>query len=95
MTALELLNSFLMSRGDIYADSEDFKHWCGLIPSCDSSRGLGQVQGGVLRDLDGLFHGSQQTLASLTPQGGAEALWTSDEQLHHHVGVFLHALTWC
>lgn len=66
-----------------------------FLPSSDSSRSLGQVQGRIFRDLDGLFHGSQQTLTSLAPQGWAETLWTSDEQLHHHVGIFLHALTWC
>lgn len=97
---------FLVSRGDKNADSVYFKHRGGkqkaknkelvsFLPSSDSSRSLGQVQGRIFRDLDGLFHGSQQTLTPLAPQGGAETLWTSDEQLHHHVGIFLHALTWC
>lgn len=71
------------------------KELVSFLPSSDSSRSLGQVQGRIFRDLDGLFHGSQQTLTSLAPQGWAETLWTSDEQLHHHVGIFLHALTWC
>ena len=59
-------------------------------------RGLaaGQVQGGVLGDGDGLLHGGQQTLAPLAPQGGPEALGPADQQLHHHVGVLLHALAW-
>lgn len=65
-----------------------------FLPRSGSSRGLRQVQSGILRDLDGLVHCSQQTLSSLSPQGGAEALGTSDQQLHHHVGIFLHALTY-
>lgn len=71
------------------------KELVSFLPSSDYSRSLGQVQGRIFRDFDGLFHGSQQTLTSLAPQGWAETLWTSDEQLHHHVGIFLHALTWC
>lgn len=64
------------------------------LPPCgDSLRGLGQVQGGVLWDLDGLLHGSQQTLASFSSQGGAKTLWSSDEKFHHYVGVFFHTLT--
>ena len=67
----------------------------GVLPSGDSSGGLRQVQSRILSDLDGLPHGGQQTLASLSPQGRAETLRASDQQLHHHVGVLLHALAWC
>ncbi|TNN29262.1 hypothetical protein EYF80_060590 [Liparis tanakae] len=72
----------------------DAMNWCGLVPGGEPRRRLGQVQGQILRDLDGLLHGSQQTLPSLPPQGGAKTLGTPDEQLHHHIGIFLHALTW-
>lgn len=81
-----------------------FNHWTQLeannernsdqfLPSGDSLLGLGKVQGRVLRDLDGLLHGGQQTLTSLSSQGGAETLGTSDQKLHHNVRVLLHALT--
>lgn len=70
------------------------RNWCEFPPSSDSSGGLWQVQGGIIRDLDGLLHGGQKTLASLSPQGGAETLWASDQQFHHHIGIFLHTLTW-
>lgn len=69
------------------------RNWCWFLPSSDSLWGLGQVQGRILRDLDGSLHGGQQTLTSLSPQGGAETLRTSDQKLHHNVGVFLHTLT--
>lgn len=65
------------------------------VPSGDSDRGLGEVQSRVLRDLDGLLHGSQQALAPLPSQGGAETLGASDQQLYHHVGIFFHTFTWC
>lgn len=100
------LFGFLVCHGDLKADWEAFppsqeqkcckrKLWmCGFLPSIDCRRGFGQVQCWILRYLDGLLHASQQTLASLSPQGGAETLWTPDQQLHHHVGIFLHTLTW-
>ena len=70
------------------------RKWCGFLPRSDPSRGLWQVQGRIIWDLDGLLHGSQQTLASLSPQGRAKTLWTSDQQFHHHVSIFLYTLTW-
>lgn len=47
----------------------------------------------IFGDLDGVLHGSQQTVSTLTSQGWAEALGTTDEQTHHDVSVFLNALS--
>lgn len=47
----------------------------------------------VLGDADGLFDGSQQPRAALSPQGRPKALGLADEQPYHHVGVLLHTLT--
>lgn len=65
-----------------------------FLPSGDSLWGLGKVQGRILRDLDGLLHGGQQTLTSLSSQGGTETLRASDQKLHHDIRVLLHALAY-
>ena len=52
-----------------------------------------EVDGWVLRDLNGALHGRQQTISSFTPQGGAEALGASDEQLDHDTSIFFHTFT--
>lgn len=53
----------------------------------------GSIPCWILRDLDGLLHGSQQTVPALTSQGWAEALRPTDEQTHHNISVLLHALS--
>ena len=70
------------------------RNWRGFLPIIDAGGALGQVEGGIIGNLDGLLHGSEQTLTSLSPQSGAETLGTSDQQLHHHVSILLHTLTW-
>lgn len=67
--------------------------WIRFLPWSGSRGGLRQVQSWILRDLDRLLHGGQQTLSSLSSQGGTKTLRASDQQLHHHVGVLLHTLT--
>ena len=52
----------------------------------------GSIPGWVLRDLDGLLDCCQQTVTPLPSQGGAEALGSTNQETHHHVGVLFHAL---
>lgn len=89
-----------MSCDDLNANSKAFSsptrgnNYVGFLPGRYTSGSLGQVQGRILRDLDGLIHGGQQTLTSLSSQGGAETLRASDQKLHHHVCIFLNTLPW-
>lgn len=53
----------------------------------------GSIPCWILWDLDGLLHGSQQTIPTLSSQGWAEALGPTDEQTHHNIGILLHALS--
>lgn len=64
-----------------------------ILRRSSSFRQTGQIESRVLRDLDGLQHGSQQTLSPLTPQSRAKALRTSDQQLYHNIGILLYTLT--
>lgn len=52
----------------------------------------GSIPCWILWDLDGLLHGSQQTIPALPSQGRAKALGPTDEQTHHYIGVLLYAL---
>ena len=54
----------------------------------------GEVKGWVLWDPNGSLHGGQQAIPPFTPQGWAEALWASDEQLDHDTSIFFHTFTW-
>lgn len=53
----------------------------------------GTISGWILWDLDGLFHGSQQTITTLSSQGRAETLWPTNEQTNHNIGVLFHAFS--
>lgn len=59
-----------------------------------SRPGAGQIQAGVLWDLDGLLHCRQQPVPSFSSQSGTETLGPTNQELHHHTGVLLHALAW-
>lgn len=81
----------------VYANLQTSLPWFNMkkpLPSSDCSRGFGKVQSRIFRDLDSFLHSGQQTLTSLSSEGWAKTLWTSDEELHDHICIFFHTLTW-
>lgn len=68
------------------------RHSCCYLHEASVLFDSGSIPCWILWDLNGLLHGSQQTIPALSSQGRTKALRSTDEQTHHNIGILLHAL---